>query len=161
MTGSDRSSCTRAAIVILLVSVAIPLTLAKNPGRDKVFAQKLVEETLPKHPEVTSIEISARSSRGCMTIASNDPKDLHEKCDSGESGPMRTGKPFVEKEEDGSDITLPLHDTGGKIIGAVGMDFKPEPGQRRSDVIKQATQIVRELEARISSSQAKLLEPAR
>ena len=37
---------------------------------------------------------------------------------------MRTGNPYVEKEKDGVDISVPLHDSVGKIIGSVGVGFK-------------------------------------
>src|SRR6516165_6452873 len=117
----------------------------------KIVAQKLVDEALAKHPEVTGIELAAPTSKGCSTIASTDPKDVGEKCDQDELGPLQTGKPFVEREKDGFDATLPLHDAAGKIIGTIGMDFKPEPGQTESVIIDQASKIVRELETQIPS----------
>ena len=68
------------------------------------------------------------------------------------------GKPFAEKEEDGFDVTVPLHDATGKLIGAVRMDFKPEPGQQEPGVIERAIQITRELEKQIPSKAA-LFQP--
>jgi hypothetical protein len=64
----------------------------------------------------------------------------------------------VEKEGDGFDVTMTLRDSTGKIIGTVGMDFKVEPGQPRSSVVKRAKKIVQEVEAQ-APSKAKLLEP--
>jgi hypothetical protein len=125
----------------------------------KIVAQKLVDEALAKHPEVTGIELAAPTSKGCSTIASTDPKGVGEKCDQDELGPLRTGKPFVEKETDGFDATLPLHDAAGKIIGTIGMDFKPKPGQTESIIIDQASKIVRELETQVPSK-ARLFERA-
>lgn len=123
----------------------------------KIFAQKLLEETLPKHSEVTGLEMSATSRQGCKTIASTDPKDLGEKCDEDEWQPLHTGKPYMEEESDGFDLTLPLHDAGGKIIAVVGMDFKPESGQTKESVVKQGRQIVSDMEKQVSSK-AKLFE---
>jgi iron complex outermembrane receptor protein len=129
-------------------------------GRAKIFAQKLVETAVAKHPELSGVEMSATPPGGhnCLTIASTETKDLGEKCDEDEFTAMRTGKPFAEKEEDGFDITVPLHDATGKLIGAVGMDFKPEPGQQETGVIEQATRITRELEKKIPSKAA-LFDP--
>jgi len=126
----------------------------------KTFAQRLVDEAVTKHPELTGLEMSATppGKQTCVTIAATEAKELGEKCDEDEFAAMRTGKPFVEKEEEGFDITLPLHDATGKMIGTVGMDFKPEPGQQELDVVKRAQQIAGELEKQISSK-AKLFEP--
>jgi len=124
--------------------------------KQKVFAQKLVEQALSEHPELREIELAVQSSVRCSTIAASDPKEIGQKCDHDELEAMRTGKPVVEEEE-GFDVTMPLRDVTGKTIGTVGMDFKPTPGQQRSVVVEQARRIVRELETHISS-EAKLLE---
>jgi hypothetical protein len=70
---------------------------------------------------------------------------------------MRTGKPVVEKEKDGFDVSLPLHDSTGLIIGAVGVGFKSVPGQTEASVTEQAQKIAAEMEAQIPSK-AKLFE---
>ena len=72
---------------------------------------------------------------------------------------MRTGKPFVEKERDGYDVSLPLHDAAGNAIGAVGIDLKLEAGQTKASVIEQAKKIAGEMEKQISSKAA-LSQPA-
>lgn len=140
--------------LVIAVFVSPSFGMAKQ---GKIFAQQLLEETLPKHPEVTGLEMSATSRQGCKTIASTDPKDLGEKCDQDEWQPLRTGKPYVEQESDGFDVTLPLHDASGKTIAVVGMDFKPEPGQTKRSVVKQGRQIVSDMEKQVSSK-AKLFE---
>jgi len=58
------------------------------------------------------------------------------------------------------DITMPFHDLTGQLIGTVGLDFKPEPTQKESEVMELARQIVREIETQIQNK-AKLFEPAR
>ena len=123
------------------------------------FAQTLVESTHPRHPETTEIGIAARSSRGCETIASTDRGDIGEKCEKDDLTPMQTGNPFVEKEKDGFDVSLPLHDAQGKIVGTVGIEFKSEPGQTESSVLARAKTIAAEMETHIPSK-AKLYERA-
>jgi hypothetical protein len=158
---------TRASIAItILVTVGVAgwiSAVAKPAGR--IFAQQLVERALATHPEVTGVELSSTpAGKLCVAIASTDPKDLGDKCDTDELTPMKTNEPFVEKEKEGGkdvyDITMPLHDTGGNVIGAVGMDFKPEPGQKESQVVKAAQRIVGEMETQIPAK-AKLFETAK
>jgi hypothetical protein len=147
------------ATAVGLCSTLCSTAIRNQSPKGKIVAQKLVDEALAKHPEVTDIELAAPTSEGCSTIASTDPKDVGEKCDQDELGPLQTGKPFVERDEDGFDATLPLHDAAGKVIGTIGMDFEPEPGQTESVIIAQASKIVRELETQIPS-RARLFERA-
>jgi hypothetical protein len=67
------------------------------------------------------------------------------------------GKPTVEKEGDGYDVTLPLH-VSGKTIGIVGMDFKLD--QKESGLVDQANVIAKELEDQIPVK-SKLFESAK
>jgi hypothetical protein len=128
-------------------------------GAKTTFAQTLVESTHAHHPETTEIGIAARSSRGCETMASTDRGDIGEKCEKDDLTPMQTGNPFVEKEKDGFDVSLPLHDAQGKMVGTVGIEFKSEPGQTESSVLAQAKTIAAEMETHIPSK-AKLYERA-
>jgi len=149
-----------ALLVTLLISTLPVLTCAQTKTRSgKSFAQNLVEATLAKHTESNEISISANTSRGCIGIASTDKSDIGGKCEKEDSEPMRTGKPVVEKEKDGFDVSLPLHDFTGKPIGAVGVGFKPAPGQTKTSVTEQAQKIAAEMEAQIPFK-AKLLEGA-
>jgi sensor histidine kinase regulating citrate/malate metabolism len=126
-----------ALLVALLVSLLPVLASAQaKPRTGKSFAQKLVEATQTKHPEADEVGISAVTRRGCFGIASTDKSDIGEKCEKDDSEPMRTGKPFVEKEKDGFDVSLALHDSTGKIIGAVGIGFKLAPSQTEASVTK-------------------------
>lgn len=127
-----------------------------NTHKGKIFAQKLVEETQAKHPETDELGISAMTSRGCVGIASTEKGEIGEKCDKEDIEPMRTGKPYVEKEKEGFDVSLPLHDSRGTIIGTVGIGFKPRAGQTEASVTQQAQKIASEMEAQIPSK-AKLL----
>ena len=125
----------------------------------KTFAQQLVDATHAAHPEADEIGISATTSSGCKGIASTDKSDIGEKCEADDIKPMRTGKPFVEKEKDGYDVSLPLHDSDGKVIGVVGVGFKLVSGQTEASVTAQARKIAAEMEAKIPSK-AKLFARA-
>lgn len=123
----------------------------KAPPKGKSFAQKLVESTLAKHPETDEVGISTYTRRGCYGIASTDKSDVGEKCEKDDVAPMQTGKPYVEKERDGFDVSVPLHDSAGKIIGSLGIGFKPAAGQTEVSVTAQAQKIEAEMESQISS----------
>jgi hypothetical protein len=147
-----------APLATLLITVLPVLTFAQaKTHTGKSFAQKLVEATKAKHPESDEIGISTNTSRGCVGIASTDKTDIGGKCEKEDSEPMRTGKPVVEKEKDGFDVSLPLHDSTGKMIGAVGIGFKSAPGQTEASVTEKSQKIAAEMEAQISSK-AKLFE---
>ena len=126
-------------------------------AENKIFAQGLVEQTLSKHPEITGLEMSANGDQGCKSIASTETKDVGEKCDEDEWQPLRSGKPFVEHESDGFDVTLPFYDSRGKIIAVVGMDFKIAPDQTSDSVTKRAREITAEMEKQVPSK-GKLFE---
>jgi hypothetical protein len=144
-------------ILICGVLASFPL----SAQRKKTQAQYLIDQTMEKHPEVTGLELSATPAgqETCVTIAATDPKDLGEKCDDDEVSALRTQKPFVEHEPDGFDVTAPLHDASGTLIGTLGIDFKPHAGQTRTGILKRTTRILKEVERQIPSK-AFLFEPA-
>ena len=130
----------------------------------KSFAQQIVEDALAKHPQVAAVELSSTPpGKVCITIASTEAGGVGEKCDNDEFTAMKTNKPFVEKETEAGkevyDITMPLHDASGKVIGTVGLDFKPEPDQQESQVVQLAEKLVHEMEVQIPAK-ARLFEAA-
>jgi len=140
------------------------LTAQTSHTPPKIFAQKLVIETLAAHPELTGVEIAATppGKAQCVTIASTEVKGIGEKCDKDEFTAMKTDKPFVEKENEGGkevyDVTVPIHDAAGKVIATAGLDFKPEPNQTDDQITQRSLQIARELGSKLPSKE-KLFEP--
>jgi hypothetical protein len=137
---------------------------AKPSSIPKIYAQKLVEETLATHSELVGLELAATppSKSQCVTIASNEAKGIGEKCDKDEFTAMKTNKPFVEKEKENGkevyDVTIPIHDVNGKIIATAGIDFKPEPHQSEAQVTERSQQIAKEIESK-AKSKVRLFEP--
>ena len=148
----------------LLLIVCGVVGYAQTPASQKIFAQKLVEETLPAHPELAGLELAATppGKTRCVTIASNETKGIGEKCDKDEFTAMKTNKPFVEKEKENGkevyDVTIPIHDSNGKIIGTAGLDFKPQPDQTHAQITERSIQIAKEVEAKAKTKE-KLFEP--
>ena len=123
-------------------------------------AQKMVDEIKAAHPEITSLELAAQTPAGCQTIAATEGNEVGEKCDKDELTAWKTNRPFVEKEKDEFDATMPVHDAAGKVIAAAGMDFKAEAGRTKESVTRDAQKIVAELERRIGADAA-ILGPSR
>jgi len=146
--------------VVLASVIMAAAALMVCAAAEKITAQKVAEEVLAAHPEITGLEIAATRSEqeGCRTIAATEAKEIGEKCDKDELTAIKTNKPLVEKEKDEFDVTLPLHDSAGKIIATAGMDFKAA-GQTKEAVERQAKAIAAELEKRFTSK-TQLFEPA-
>jgi hypothetical protein len=126
------------------------------------YAQQLVNRTVAAHAELAAVELAVVTDSGCRTVAATAAEDIGERCDTDELGPMRTGEPDVEEPSASDpvyDITQALHDSAGRLIGAVGMDLKPTAGADRAAVLAKARAILREMEAAIPSK-ASLLRPA-
>jgi hypothetical protein len=136
-------------ILICGVLASFPL----NAQLKKTQAQNLVDLTAQAHLEISGLELSATppGDDTCVTIAATEAKDLGEKCDEDEATALRTLKPFVEHEPDGFDVTAPLHDASGKLIGTLGIDFKPQPGQTKAHILKRTAGLLREIEQQIPS----------
>ncbi len=146
----------------VLISALLVGSKTAIAAAEKTMAQKALEEVAAAHPEIAGLELatSRLTGQSCSTIAATESKEIGEKCDKDEFTAMRTNRAFIEEEKDGFDITVPLHDSLGKIIGTVGMDFKPETGQTRAAATAKAKQIASELEKRLTSKH-ELFEPVR
>ena len=153
-------------LAVLLCFVCFDTAKAQtSASKTKTYAQKLLEDTLAAHPEVSGLELASTppDKTQCVTIAATDPKEIGGKCDKDEFTAMKTDQPFVEKEREQGvevyDVTMPIHDTAGKVIATVGMDFRAGTDQNRTKVVASARQIAKELESHITSKE-KLFEPA-
>jgi hypothetical protein len=146
-----------ARVLLALLAVFVTGASAHAQVPAKNFAQKLVEAIAAKHPELSEVGISATTTRGCVGIASTDKSDIGEKCEADDIKPMQTGKPFVEKEKTAFDVSMPLHDASGKVIGVIGYGFKPAAGQTEASVTDLARKLNAEVEPQIPSK-AKLTE---
>jgi hypothetical protein len=136
----------------LLAAPALSAQASRAASAPKAFAQKLAEDTLAAHPETGEVEIAATSGGHCTMIASTNNEDLGDKCERDSTEPMRTGQPFVEKEKDDVEVSLPLHDASGKLVGAVGIAFKVSTGRTDAATIAMARRIVAEMEPHIPSA---------
>ena len=127
------------------------------PG--EILAQKLVDDLVAKRPDIVRVGMHLTPPNGPdnIIVASNVAAKVGQKSDPEDLQAMRTGRPVVLREDGNVDITVPLHDSSGKLIGAIGLTIRPGPGEQESSVTRRASGIARELEMQIPSK-AKLFE---
>lgn len=133
-----------AVACALLLGVAMSLP-ARAAVTHHTRAQSLVEAMLNQHTMLTEVGISTREAHGCRSIASTDPGDVGESCESGDLRVMHTHKLHAVRERDGIDLSVPLHDAQGKPIGVLDMETN-----RSVRSLSRATQIALGIEKQLS-----------
>jgi hypothetical protein len=149
---------------LYLVTLAILFASAQfawaQEGK-KIYAQKLLDETLAKHKEVVimAMHVTPPGKTENVIIASNIGR-IGKKADEDDLRVIETGKPNLEvnKKGDHFEVELVLQDQSGKTIGAVGIVFMNEKG-KEAEFQKNAEQIRDEMKQK-TPTLAKLFEPA-
>jgi hypothetical protein len=149
---------------LYLVTLAILFASAQfawaQEGK-KIYAQKLLDETLAKHKEVVimAMHVTPPGKTENVIIASNIGR-IGKKADEDDLRVIETGKPNLEvnKKGDHFEVELVLQDQSGKTIGAVGIVFNYEKG-KEAEFQKKAEQVRDEMKEK-TPTLAKLFEPA-
>jgi hypothetical protein len=127
----------------------------------KIYAQKLLDETLAKHKEVVimAMHVTPPGKTENIIIASNIGR-IGKKADEDDMRVIETGKPNLEvnKKGDHFEVELVLQDQSGKTIGAVGIVFMYEKG-KEAEFQKKAEQVRDEMKQK-TPALSKLFEPA-
>jgi len=158
MTQNKRMICLLALLAVL---GWIQFAPAQPQTGKKIYAQKLVDETLMKHPEVIilAFHVTPPNSQENVIIASNIGR-IGKKADEDDLRVIRTGKPNLEVNEKGDhfEVELVLQDQAGKTIGAAGVVFLYKPGTDKDKLQKTAESIRDELRKQTPTLE-KLFEP--
>ncbi|HEV3421718.1 MAG TPA: hypothetical protein VG075_15525 [Candidatus Acidoferrum sp.] len=144
-----------------LAFLALAGALAVSPQESKkIYAQKLLDDTLAKHKEVVimAMHVTPPGKPDNVIIASNIGR-IGKKADEDDMRVINTGKPNLEVNTKGDhyEVELVMQDQSGKTIGAVGIVFMNEKGKEQ-EFLKKATQIRDEMKAQTPTA-AKLFEP--
>jgi len=127
----------------------------------KIYAQKLLDETLAKHKDVVimAMHVTPPGKTDNVIIASNIGR-IGKKADEDDMRVIETGKPNLEvnKKGDHFEVELVMQDQSGKTIGAVGIVFNYEKG-KEAEFQKNAEQIRDEMKQK-TPTLAKLFEQA-
>ena len=146
-------------VTFAILFAAAQFALAQEGKR--IYAQKLLDETLAKHKEVVimAMHVTPPGKNENVIIASNIGR-IGKKADEDDLRVIETGKPNLEvnKKGDHFEVELVLQDQSGKTIGAVGIVFNYEKG-KEPEFQKKAEQIRDEMKEK-TLTRAKLFEPA-
>jgi hypothetical protein len=149
----------KIAGVLSFLVLAGALAVSPQEGK-KIYAQKLLDETLARHKEVVimAMHVTPPGKSENVIIASNIGR-IGKKADEDDMRVINTGKPNLEvnKKGDHYEVELVMQDQSGKTIGAVGIVFMNEKGKEQ-EFLKNATQIRDEMKAQ-TPTLAKLFEP--
>jgi len=144
----------------LLLILGSAVSVSAQEGK-KIYAQKLLDETLANHKEVVimAMHVTPPGKTENVIIASNIGR-IGKKADEDDMRVIETGKPNLEvnKKGDHFEVELVLQDQSGKTIGAVGIVFMYEKG-KEAEFQKKAEQVRDEMKQKTPTI-AKLFEPA-
>lgn len=151
----------RTIFVTMLFLIIGGALAASGQDAKKIYAQKLVDETLAKHKNVVimALHVTPPGKTDNVIIASNIGR-LGKKADEDDLRVIETGKPNLEvnKKGDHYEVELVLQDQSGKTIGAAGIVFNYEKG-KEAEYQKNA-ELIRDEMKQQTPSLAKLFEPA-
>jgi hypothetical protein len=147
-------------VLSLLLAFGSVLVIAAQEEK-KIYAQKLLDETLAKHKDVVimAMHVTPPGKTENVIIASNIGR-IGKKADEDDLRVIETGKPNLEvnKKGDHFEVELVMQDQSGKTIGAVGIVFMYQKG-KEAEFAKNAEQIRDEMKQQ-TPTLAKLFEPA-
>jgi len=145
---------------LALAAILIPIVAAGQEAK-KIFAQKLLDETLAKHKDVVimAMHVTPPGKTENVIIASNIGR-IGKKADEDDLRVIETGKPNLEvnKKGDHYEVECVMQDQSGKTIGAVGIVFMYQKG-KEAEYKKNAEQIRDEMKEQ-TPTLAKLFDPA-
>src|ERR1700687_5091952 len=126
MTAHKKTLCL-ATFAILFASAQFALG---QEGK-KIYAQKLLDETLSKHKDVVimAMHVTPPGKTDNVVIASNIGR-IGKKADEDDLRVIQTGKPNLEvnKAGDRFEVELLLQDLSHRTVGALGLVFPYKAG---------------------------------
>jgi iron complex outermembrane receptor protein len=150
----------KMSYVVMLFLILGGTLSASGQEAKKIYAQKLLDETLAKHKEVVimAMHVTPPGKTENVIVASNIGR-IGKKADEDDLRVIETGKPNLEvnKKGDHFEVELVMQDQSGKTIGAVGIVFNYEKGKEPE--FQKAEQIRDEMKEK-TPTRAKLFEPA-
>ena len=118
-------------LTALLLICGCALFASAQEGK-KIYAQKLLDETLAKHKDVVimAMHVTPPGKAENVIVASNIGR-IGKKADEDDMRVIETGKPNLEvnKKGDHFEVELVMQDQSGKTIGAVGIVFNYVKGK--------------------------------
>lgn len=153
-----KSAITLSAVTLMLaIGVGVSTAQTKAEAKPAIFAQKLVDEALAKHPEVIiiAIHVTPPGKTENVIIASNIGR-YGKKADEDDMRVINTGKSNLELNKTGNhfEVELVMQDQSGATIGAAGIVYNYKTGDDKVQMEKTAEQIRDEWKAQIPNKEA-------
>ena len=116
----------------------------KAPCKD---TQAVVEATAAKHPDVQRLTVHRVPPGGgeVCAVASTSEDKLGKPSDREDKEAMETGKVVVLDEQGAVDVTVPVLETNGKWMAAVGVTWKPGIAGTKESLTMRARDIASEV----------------
>ena len=139
-----RSITTAAVLLTTVMGAGILAAQTTTAAKPDIFAQKLVDEALTKHPEVIIIakHVTPPGKTENVIIASNIRRN-RKKADEDDMRVIDTGKSNLELNKAGNhfEVEFAMKDQSDATIGAAGVVFNYKPGDDKARMEKVANQI--------------------
>ena len=163
VTGQDTSALQKSAQsirdglrrqVINSANLMDPVPYVVNPPLCH-YAQKLVDQTIEKHPELLVLVMHVALPNGSdYPIIASSIGRIGKKADEGDMQVVETGQSILgaygaKKTRFG--IELAMHDVSGKVLGALSTGFAYKDGDDQQPLVHSAQQIEAELRKQIPS----------
>ena len=120
----------------------------------KTHAQKLVDDTLSKHPEVIvlAMHVTPPKAKDNIILASNFGR-IGKKADDDDMKVINSGEPIVGVYGEGKRFgaELPLRDGANRTVGALSVGFRYKSGDDQKALLSKAEKVRDELQKRIPS----------
>lgn len=128
---------------------------------DRTFAQALVDKTLARHPDVIILAAHATpaGSKTDVIVGSNIGR-IGKEADEDDLRVVEKGETNREVNGRRFEAELPLNDSRGRRIGALGVVFNYREGDDKEALVREAEKIRDEMAKEIASPAA-LMRPAR
>src|SRR5215471_20453440 len=151
----------RLAALLLALAIAWPVHAGSTLAPEKIYAQKLVNETIAAHPDllVVAMHVTPPRAKENVIIASNIGR-IGKRADAEDRHVIDTGQTLAKVNRNGDrfEVELVLHDAARRPIGAIAIVFRYKAGDPPSKFEEAATAIRDELGARIPDVAA-LMQP--
>jgi len=154
----------RYLTVVIAAICVLACSAFAQQGTQNIYAQKLVDETMAKHPGllVCAMHVTPPGKTDNVIIASNIAKIIGKKSDDDDMKVVNTSQPVLEPAKDKGryEVLIALKDKSGNTIGALSTVFKYGDGDVEANFLKRSTAIRNGLQKRIPSV-ASLFKPAK
>jgi len=152
----------RHLLLPCLAAGFVSLLYAQSP-KPKIFAQRLVESEMEKHPDllIIAFHVTPPGEKENVIIASNIGR-IGKKADEDDMRVINTSKPNLEVNATGDhfEVQMAQRDKAGKIIGALAVVFPYKEGMDKEQLHAKGEEIRKEIEAQVPTL-AKLFETAK